>query len=333
MGRERLRALLRGEAVDRLPVAAWRHFPQDDQVPAELAESVVADQRSWDWDFVKVTPAQTFLAEVWGAEGAYTGNSMGIRDFVRRPVASLSDWGKVQAADGSTRRRVTSDYMRSIELVREGLGAEAVILGTVFSPLSVARYLCGDELFTASVRLARVALDRYLANATEVVCELVTAVLNAGADGCFVSLFSAGAGPFSEAEYMDVALASDAAVFESAAAGWFNIAHFHSPYPFLTLCNRYAVQAVSWDLHEGGPSVLQAHALCGDKVLVGGVDQRGWLLELTPDQVRVRVRDVVHVAEAGASRAGLRLVVAPGCTVPQTTPVGNLRAMRQAVGE
>jgi uroporphyrinogen decarboxylase len=332
VARERLRALLRGDAVDRLPVAAWRHFPQDDQAPAELAASVVADQRSWDWDFVKVTPSQTFLAEVWGVEGAYTGNSMGIRDFVHRPVASLADWGKVQAADGPTRQRVISDYSRSIALVREALGAEAVILGTVFSPLSVARYLCGDELFTPSVRLARQALDRYLANATEVVCELVTEVLSAGADGCFVSLFSAGAGPFSEAEYTDVALASDTAVFESAAAGWFNIAHFHSPYPFLGLCDRYAVQAVSWDLHDGGPSVLEAHDLCGDKVLVGGVDQRGWLLALTADQVGMRVRDLVDGVEAGASRPGLRLVVAPGCTVPQTTPLGNLRAMRRAVG-
>ncbi len=333
MGRQRLRALLAGEAVDRLPVAAWRHFPQDDQAPAELAASVVADQRSWDWDFVKVTPAQTFLAEVWGVEGAYTGNSMGIRDFVRRPVTRLSDWEKVRAADVTTRRRVVGDYRRSIELVREALGDEAVILGTVFSPLSVARYLCGDELFTPSVRLARGALDRYLSNATEVVCELVTEVLDAGADGCFVSLFSAGAGPFSEAEYADVALATDAAVFESAAAGWFNIAHFHSPYPFLDLSRRYAMQAVSWDLHDGGPGVREAHALCGDRVLVGGVDQRGWLLSLSADEVRTRVREVVESVDAGASGAGPRLVVAPGCTVPQTTPVGNLRAMRQAVGE
>jgi uroporphyrinogen decarboxylase len=31
--RERLHATLRGEAVDRVAVALWRHFPVDDQRP------------------------------------------------------------------------------------------------------------------------------------------------------------------------------------------------------------------------------------------------------------------------------------------------------------
>ena len=40
--RERLAAALRGEPVDRPPVALWRHFPVDDQDPEQRAQSGAA---------------------------------------------------------------------------------------------------------------------------------------------------------------------------------------------------------------------------------------------------------------------------------------------------
>ena len=37
--RERLEKAIHGEEVDRVPVALWRHWPGDDQRPADLAEA------------------------------------------------------------------------------------------------------------------------------------------------------------------------------------------------------------------------------------------------------------------------------------------------------
>ena len=37
--RERLSATINGQEVDRIAVALWRHFPGDDQRPADLAQS------------------------------------------------------------------------------------------------------------------------------------------------------------------------------------------------------------------------------------------------------------------------------------------------------
>src|SRR5690606_39982591 len=55
--RERLEKTIAGEETDRTPVGLWRHFPGDDQRVADFARSVVEFQRTYDWDFVKVTPA------------------------------------------------------------------------------------------------------------------------------------------------------------------------------------------------------------------------------------------------------------------------------------
>lgn len=65
--RERLEATIRGESTDRAPVAL-RHFPVDDQDPADLAASTVAFQRQYDFDLIKVTPASSFCVRDWGVE-------------------------------------------------------------------------------------------------------------------------------------------------------------------------------------------------------------------------------------------------------------------------
>ena len=49
---ERLQATLRGEPVDRVAVALWRHFPVDDQAPDTLAAATVEWQAQYDFDLV-----------------------------------------------------------------------------------------------------------------------------------------------------------------------------------------------------------------------------------------------------------------------------------------
>ena len=50
--RERLQAAIKGEPVDRVPVALWRHFPVDDQRPEDLAAATIEFQTQYDFDFV-----------------------------------------------------------------------------------------------------------------------------------------------------------------------------------------------------------------------------------------------------------------------------------------
>src|SRR5437868_14504820 len=61
--RDRLVAATRGEETDRPLVALWRHFPVDDQDPEQLALSAVAFQSHYDWDFLKLTPSSSYVAE------------------------------------------------------------------------------------------------------------------------------------------------------------------------------------------------------------------------------------------------------------------------------
>ncbi len=52
--RARLEATFAGAAVDRPPVALWRHWPVDDLNGHELARATLAFQRTYDFDFIKL---------------------------------------------------------------------------------------------------------------------------------------------------------------------------------------------------------------------------------------------------------------------------------------
>src|SRR5688500_5308457 len=64
--KERVRAALRGEAVDHVPVSLWGHDFLREWSAAELAAQTLEPYRAHDWDFIKLNPRWTFFAEAWG---------------------------------------------------------------------------------------------------------------------------------------------------------------------------------------------------------------------------------------------------------------------------
>jgi uroporphyrinogen decarboxylase len=78
-------------ALDRPPVALWRHFPMDDQNPETLASATLDFQHHYDFDLVKVTPASSFSIKDWGAEDAWEGSTEGTRRYTSHPVQKPQD--------------------------------------------------------------------------------------------------------------------------------------------------------------------------------------------------------------------------------------------------
>jgi uroporphyrinogen decarboxylase len=61
---ERVQAALRGEAVDRVPVSFWGHtFDREDSASA-LAQSTLAFNHTYDWDFIKVQARASYHGEI-----------------------------------------------------------------------------------------------------------------------------------------------------------------------------------------------------------------------------------------------------------------------------
>ena len=96
---ERLANTFAGEPTDRVPVALWRHWPGDDQRAADLAQSTVEFQRTYDWDFVKVTPASAFSVTDYGVQDEWRGNLEGTRTITKRAVNRSLEWTELRTLD------------------------------------------------------------------------------------------------------------------------------------------------------------------------------------------------------------------------------------------
>lgn len=318
-GRERIQAVLEGKLIDRAPAMVWRHFPMDDQSGVELGRSAVSFQQEYDWDVVKVTPAQTSFPEVWGGSSTFAGDPLGTRQFVRRAVTSLADWDRIRATQPDT--APLEAQIKAVRYIRDVLGADVVIVGTVFSPLSILRYLAGDEIFLATLRLAPDQATSVLEVITGLVEAATAELMSVGCDGIFLSLFPAGASFLSEDEYLRFGTPGDRAVLAACDHALLRIVHLHASYPWLQLVREYPCEAVSYDAWPGAPDLLSARQVVGAKVLVGGIDQRTWLQTGSAGEVQVNVR---RALDYGANH----LILAPGCSLSQVVPWGSLRAVR-----
>src|SRR5512140_1600549 len=118
---ERIQAAMKGEIIDRPPVALWRHFPVDDQSPATLAAATVDFQRHYDFDLVKVTPASSFSIKDWGGEDAWEGHTEGTRRYTRRVVQKPQDWENLPALDPRTAVHLAGQ-LECLRLIKRGLG-------------------------------------------------------------------------------------------------------------------------------------------------------------------------------------------------------------------
>jgi uroporphyrinogen decarboxylase len=323
--RERVEAVLTGERADRLPVAFWRHWPGDDQEAARLAEVTAAFHRRYDWDFAKVTPSSSYSVEDWGAETRYVGIPLGEREHLNRAIERPESWAALRPLDPE--HGALGRQLETVRLLRDALGPDVPIVMTVFSPLTVARFLVGDDRFLGHLRLypreVRAALDTIATT----YARFVEAVLRAGADGIFYSTMAAAASVMSESEHRELGVPHDLRVLEAASGGWLTILHLHSAYPTLELAREYPVRAVNWDDRASEPSLGVGKEIAGGKAVFGGIDQWGTLQRGTPGEVQAEARDAISAC------GGRGMLLAGGCTYPLTVPEGNLLAARRAVEE
>ncbi len=318
--RERLEAAIHGQPVDRVPIALWRHFPGDDQRPADLAAATVAFQRRWDFDFVKVTPASSFCVRDWGAADEWVGNIEGTRDYTRRPIRVAEDWLALRQLD--PRAGALGDQLRCLELIRAEL-PDMPIVQTIFNPLSQAKNLAGPGLVSMLRRHPReVKHGLEIIAATTV--EFLQAAKATGVDGIFFAVQHASASLMSEAEYREFGVEYDRRVLAAARDGWLNVLHLHGDAVYFELLADYPVQAWNWHDRETSPDLARGLARVRGAVC-GGVAREATMLRGAPDAVRAAVLDAIE------QTGGRRLIVGTGCVMLIPTPEANLRAARDAV--
>jgi len=320
--RERLMATIRGEPVDRPPVALWRHFPGDDQRPEDLAAATVAFQRRYDFDFIKVTPASSFCLRDWGAQDRWVGSMEGTREYTYYPIQAADDWRRLPPRDPD--QGALAAQLQCLRFIADELGGEVPFIQTIFNPLSQAKNLVGRERLLVHLRHHPDAVRAGLEVITETTVRFIRAACEMGIAGVFYAVQHAQYALLSEEEYATFGRPYDRRVLEAARGLWLNVLHLHGTEVMFDLVADYPVQVINWHDRETWPSLAEAQSRFGGAVC-GGLQRWDVVVRGDPDQVRDQAADAIEQTE------GRRFILGTGCVTPIVAPTSNIRAAREAV--
>ena len=323
---DRVDAALKGEPVDRVPISFWGHSYLKEWSAEGLAGAMLENYRRYDWDYMKVNPRASYHVEDWGVTLERTTDPNRGHRITNWPVREPGDWRRLRPLEPD--RGALGEQLRALRQIRDGLAGEAYFIQTIFSPLSVAKYLVGNQPGPVQTTIQdnpdalRAALDVI----TETFANYAQATLEAGASGIFFATTGWASGDaLTEEQYRRFGIDYDLRVAEAfAGKAPFNVLHNCGEHIYLDLLSDYPVEAISWAATLPGNPTLAEGKERTTKAVMGGVSEKTTLPDSTPEQVDDEVRRAIK--ETG----GRRVLIAPGCSIPPRTPAANLEAAMAA---
>jgi len=319
--RKRLEATISGEKPDRLPVSLWRHWPGDDQDAASLAAAHLQWQRDYDWDLLKVGPASSYSVVDWGVEDRWVGHIEGTRERTYYPVQEAADWGLLRPLDPTA--GMLAIQIEALRLVGEALDEEVPFIATIFSPLAQAKHIAGKENLLAHMRSDPKLFHRGLETITESTLRFIEAAKATGISGVFYAVQHARFPLLNRSEFLEFAKPYDLRILEATRDLWLNMSHIHGNQIMFDQVADYPVEIVNWHDRETGLDLAAGLAQIGGAAS-GGVNH--WSIhEEAPEKALNEAMDAVNQTN------GRRLLLGTGCVIMTTTPLRNIRALREFV--
>jgi uroporphyrinogen decarboxylase len=279
-------------------------------------------QRTYDFDFVKVTPASSFAVKDWGALDEWRGAPEGTREYTYRVIQRPEDWEQLHVLDPK-RGSLTRQIECLARIVKE-LGPEVPVIQTVFSPLAQAKNLVGPGELLVHLRRYPEAVHAGLKTIAESTLRFVEAARETGMAGIFYAVQHAQYGLLSGEEFKEFGQAYDLQVLEGAQDLWLNVLHLHGEQVMFDLLAGYPVQVINWHDRETSPSLAEAMDRFPG-VLCGGLRRWETMVIGTPIQVEAEARDAIRMT------GGKRFILGTGCVLSTIAPQANILAARRSV--
>lgn len=323
--RERLERTIAGEPTDRVPVALWRHFPGDDQRASDFARSTIEYQQTYDWDFVRVTPSNSFCVTDYGAQDSWEGSPDGSRTFGRRAIERSLEWTTLRPLEPM--RGALGKQLDALSTICEGVGDATPIIQTIYSPLAQASFLAGQNTLTIDMRTQPNRVHSGLNLITETTIRFIEAMKRLPIAGIYYVIEHASYAALSEEEYTAFGLPYDQKILSSLPPKWWlNVVHLHGNLPMFKFAPQLPCQVMHWHDRTTEPSLAMGKTLFNGAVS-GGL--AGWehVHQGTPASIRQAIRDAITETNTR------RFILSADCVTLLTSPLSNIRAVRTAVEE
>ncbi|MGN8646154.1 uroporphyrinogen decarboxylase family protein [Gracilibacillus sp. HCP3S3_G5_1] len=324
---------LSGKLADRPIVSGWHHFLDKEQSAADLAEATINFAHQYDWDWIKINPRATYLAEAFG-------NTYDFHDyrwvFPRQRHAVIqkpADVWSIEEVD-VTESAPLQEQLEAVQLIREGL-PETPIIQTVFSPLTILMFLTGNSSyinqtmygseapvdFKQLLEAERSGVHRALHVIAITIANYVKELEKIGIDGLFYAV-TGTAHPklFDEATFNEFSRPYDSIVLHAMKKGK-RILHTCGAYAQPERFDDYPVEGISWDTEAAGNPGLDIPL---KKTKVAGVDHH--LFEGNDDTlIEQQAKKAIDIMENQA------FLLVPNCAVSVKATEASLNTLRRSV--
>jgi len=319
----RVKAAIRGERPDRIPLSFWTHFPGIDLDAVKLAETTYNFYKCLDLDFVKNMSNGLFSIEDWGCICDFSEIARGgVAKVLKYAINTSDDWSSLRELDIS--QGALGRELKSLEHLLTFMKGEAPVLVTIFSPLTTAQKLCGPAFFQylrtepakvrEALRVIAASTARYAARAIKIGCS-----------GVYFASQLASLDFLTERKYHEFGVYFDLEVLHAlGSTAWFNVLHIHGDNIMFNLLKDYPVQAISWHVWESDPTVEAFLLATADKCIMGGLQR----FHITADARTKITDDITHMVKI---TGGKRLLMAPGCVIRAPYDLNTLMFIRQAI--
>jgi uroporphyrinogen decarboxylase len=322
--RARVTAALRGEPVDRVPLAFWMHNFATENSAKDLAAETLRLVREFGWDYLKPQSRAQCFAEMWGLRYRASSERAVPSTVTVHPCADAGDLARLEPVD--PRAGSLGEQLEALRLIRAGVDADTPIIWTVFSPLMVVPSLLrgGREQALAIMRDEPKALEHALEAIAQTLAGYARACLDAGADGLFYATNIATRELITVDECRRFQRPYDLRILDPAASAPFNLLHVCGAGVLFDEFVDYPVHAVSWATVADNPSLSEGHRRTG-RAVVGGLPAKPVIATMTADAVSARARAAV------AEMHGRWLLLGPDCSVNPDTPDALMHGARTAL--
>ena len=320
--RDRIKATLQGEAVDRPAVSFWRHFYKEETSAKGLADAMLGFQKKYDWDFMKVNPRAEYHAEVWGNTYIYSGNDYIKPTFKEGCIRDADDWKNLAILPPD--QGVLGEHLAALKLIAKGLDKDVIFVMTIFTPLSIAlRLVNGADTLIQYIREAPDALHQGLEAITKTFADFARACLDTGAGGIFFATTDCARKDFlSHEQYNAFGRKYDLTVLDAVKDADLNILHVCKSNNMLDYLMDYPVHAVNWDSTDETNLTIGEISMRTDKTVIGGVDHTTHLLASHPKMIIKDARNAYN------NTGGKKWILGGGCTFSPQVSESNLMALR-----
>ena len=272
---DRVDRALAGKELDRPPFTFWHHFGLP--TPEEHAARTLAFHRAYRTDIVKV-----------------------MSDFpYPKPPGKWYEL-KVEA-------NPFPQQIRSLNLIREGLGGSAYMMETVFNPWNVAQKLSSKE----EVLRLKDENPQALLDALDVITQSEINHV-----GILYSVANANRAEMSPADYEKFSRPFDKRFLEAIGETKLTFLHLHVQPGYLEFFRGFNAPVINYSLQVSGIPMAEVRSQFPSWVIAGGIDEVNYRT-LTSEDLR-------RQWQSAAQAAGRKFLLTPGCSVPNDSTDAEL---------